>query len=207
MLERKEKRRREARKNILSFTKLTKPDYKTNWHHKIYADKLDKFINGEIKNLMVFMPPQHGKSELSTRRLPAKLLGDNPDLKIGIVAYNHTIAAKFNRDIQRIIETEEYQSVYPETSLNNQNVRTSRNYLKNSDEFEIVGKQGSLVSVGIGGALTSRKLDIAIMDDLYKDAQSAWSSTIRETVRDWYDTVLRTRLHNKQTKRVHPCDG
>jgi len=53
-----------------------------------------------------------------------------------------------------------------------------------------------LVSVGIGGSLTSRQVDIAIMDDLYKDAASAWSATIRETVQYWYETVLRTRLHN-----------
>jgi predicted phage terminase large subunit-like protein len=68
-------------------------------------------------------------------------------------------------------------------------------YLKNSDEFEIVEKEGSLVSVGIGGSLTSRKIDVLIMDDLYRDAQSAWSPTIRENVEEWYLTVGKTRLH------------
>jgi len=191
-----EKAKRKARKNIMDFTQYTMPKYEANWHHELYAEKLDAFMRGEIKNLMVFMPPQHGKSELSTRRLPAKKLGDNPDLKIGLVAYNHTIAAKFNRDVQRIIETPKYEELYPGTSLNNQNVRTTQNFLKNSDEFEIVGHDGSLVSVGIGGSLTSRQLDILIMDDLYKDAQSAWSSTVRNNVQDWYETVARTRLHN-----------
>lgn len=189
ILIKKELAKRKARQDLLSFTKYTYDDYEANWHHILYAKKLDDFMNGKIKNLMVFMPPQHGKSEMSTRRLPAKMLGDNPSLKIGMAAYNHTIASKFNRDVQRIIESEEYQGIYPDTKLGGK-------FLKNSDEFEIVDKGGSFVSVGIGGSLTSRQIDIAIMDDLYKDAQSAWSQTVRQSVQDWYDTVLRTRLHN-----------
>lgn len=185
-----------ARRSIIDFTLYTKPDYRTNWHHAAYASKLDEFIRGDIKNLMVFMPPQHGKSELSTRRVPAKLLGDAPNSKIGVVAYNHTIASKFNRDVQRIMSSPEYAEIYPKSTLNNRNVRTADNYLKNADEFEVVNHEGSLVSVGVGGGLTSRKLDIAIMDDLYKDAADAWSIVKRQSVQDWYDTVLRTRLHN-----------
>lgn len=185
-----------CRRDILEFTKNTMIEYKENWHHVAYANKLNQFLSGKIKNLMVFMPPQHGKSELSTRRVPAKILGDNPDIKIGIVAYNHTIAAKFNRDVQRIITSEEYSAIYPNTRLNNHKIKSDDTYLRNADEFEVINKKGSLVSVGVGGGLTSRKLDIAIMDDLYKDAADAWSPVKRESVKDWYDTVLRTRLHN-----------
>ncbi len=191
-----------ARRHILDFTQHTMPEYRANWHHVNYAKKLDEFMAGNIKNLMVFMPPQHGKSELSTRRVPAKILGDNPDVKVGVIAYNHTIAAKFNRDIQRIITEDSYSQIYSETKLNYQNVRTMDTYLRNSDEFEVVGRKGSLVSVGVGGGLTSRKLDIAIMDDLYKDAADAWSQVKRESVQDWYDTVLRTRLHNDSQQLI-----
>lgn len=149
------------------------------------------------------MPPQHGKSELSTRRLPAFLLGKNPDLKIGVIAYNHTVAASFNRDCQRIIDSEQYNILFPNTRLNNSNVRvTQKGYLRNSDEFEIVGHTGSLISVGVGGGLTSRTIDILIMDDLYKDAKTAWSSTIRESTQDWYDSVATTRLHNDSQQLI-----
>lgn len=185
-----ERQRDEARQSILEFTKYTKHDYSVNWHHDTYCQKIDDFITGKIKNLMVFMPPQHGKSEISTRRTPAMILGKNPDAKIGIVAYNHTIAAKFNKDCQRIMDTDEYRSLF-DTKIG------GKEHLQNSTEFEVVGKNGSLVSVGVGGGLTSRKLDIAIMDDLYKDANDAWSQVKRESVQDWYDTVLKTRLHNK----------
>lgn len=185
-----------ARRTLQAFTEHTNHSYDANWHHVAYAKVLDKFIAGDIKKLMVFMPPQHGKSELSTRRTPAKILGHNPDCKIGVVAYNHTIASKFNRDVQRIINTAEYAELFPGTTLNAKNVRTMETFLRNSDEFEVVNRKGGLVSVGVGGALTSRTIDILIMDDLYKDAQSAWSSTVRESVQDWYDTVGKTRLHN-----------
>lgn len=196
----REQQIRKARESILSFTRLTKEDYIENWHHVEYAKKLDAFIRGEIKNLMVFMPPQHGKSELSTRRTPAMILGKDPNKKIGLICYNHTIAAKFNRDVQRIIDSDDYAEIFPDTSLNSKNARTTGTWLRNNDEFEIVEKEGSLVSVGIGGGLTSRKLDIAIMDDLYKDAADAWSHTVRQSVQDWYLTVLDTRLHNNSQK-------
>lgn len=186
-------RRELARQSLLSFTKYTYCNYKISWHHRAYANKLDRFIKGEIKNLMVFMPPQHGKSELSSRRLPAYVLGLNPNKKIGIAAYNHSVASKFNRDVQRIINSQEYKSLFPQTTLTN---KKGGGYVQNADEFEIVGYEGSLVSVGVGGGLTSRPLDLLIMDDLYKDALEAWSETVRGNVQTWYDTVARTRLHN-----------
>jgi len=187
-----------ARRSLIEFTRYTFPGFLENWHHTYYASVLDRFISGGIKKLMVFLPPQHSKSEFSSRRAPAKMFGDNPDLKIGIAAYNHTVAARFNRDIQRIIDSPSYRELYPNTCLNVQNVRTAGGtWLRNSDEFEIVGHEGSLVSVGIGGGLTSRKLDVAIIDDPYKDAAEAWSHTVRESIRTWYQAVLKTRLHNE----------
>lgn len=185
-------RRELARRSLLDFTRYTYPNYEVNWHHRVYAEKLDRFARGEIKNLMIFMPPQHGKSELSTRRLPAFALGRNPELRIGVVAYNHSLATKFNRDIKRIIDSEDYQSLFPDTKLGDK----GSGFVKNADEFEVVGHSGSLRSVGVNGGLTSFTLDWLIMDDLYKDAQDAWSETVRASVQEWYWTVARARLHN-----------
>lgn len=201
-----------ARRRLIDFTKYIFPQYISNWHHDIYSSKLDDFAAGRIKKLMVFMPPQHGKSELCSRRLPAKMLGDNPDLRIALVSYNHTFATKFNRDVQRIIESEQYKKLYPKTMLNIRNIKTVvGTWLRNSDEFEIVGKRGGLVSVGTGGGLTGRAVDVLIIDDPYKDHKDAWSPTIRRNVQDWYDTVANTRLHNDSQQlitltRWHPED-
>lgn len=189
---------RAARASLLEFTCQTKSDYRVNWHHDLYASVLDDFISGKVKRLMVFMPPQHGKSELCTRRLPAKLLGDHPHKRLAVVAYNHTFASKFNRDIQRIIDSPQYRAIYPNTQLYGRNTRTAsdRAWLRNSDEFEVVEHGGSLISVGVGGGLTGNKVDVAIIDDPYKDPAQANSEAYRATLEDWWDSVLETRLNN-----------
>lgn len=187
--------------NLLSFTQRTLPSFAPAPFHLAYYEVLTRFAMGEIKKLMITMPPQHGKSEGATRRLPAFVLGQDPDKRIAIVSYNATKAHKFNRELQRIMDDDRYYELFPQTLLAGQasyqeQGRRSRNYARNSDECEIVGYQGSFKTIGVGGSLTGEPVDMLIMDDLYKDASSAWSPVIRQNVADWYDTVASTRLHN-----------
>ena len=188
-------------RNLLSFTRHTLPSFAPAPFHLAYYEVLTRFAMGEIKKLMITMPPQHGKSEGATRRLPAFVLGQDPDKRIAIVSYNATKAHKFNRELQRIMDDDRYYELFPQTLLAGQasyqeQGRRSRNYARNSDECEIVGCQGSFKTIGVGGSLTGEPVDMLIMDDLYKDASSAWSPVIRQNVADWYDTVASTRLHN-----------
>ena len=187
--------------NLLSFTRHTLPAFAPAPFHIAYYEVLTRFAMGEIKKLMITMPPQHGKSEGATRRLPAFVLGQDPDKRIAIVSYNAIKARKFNRELQRIMDDDRYYELFPQTLLAGQasyqeQGRRSRNYARNSDECEIVGYQGSFKTIGVGGSLTGEPVDMLIMDDLYKDAASAWSPVIRQNVADWYDTVASTRLHN-----------
>ena len=187
--------------NLLSFTRHTLPSFAPAPFHIAYYEVLTRFAMGEIKKLMITMPPQHGKSEGATRRLPAFVLGLDPDKRIAIVSYNAIKARKFNRELQRIMDDDRYYELFPQTLLAGQasyqeQGRRSRNYARNSDECEIVGYQGSFKTIGVGGSLTGEPVDMLIMDDLYKDASSAWSPVIRQNVADWYDTVASTRLHN-----------
>ena len=188
-------------RNLLSFTRHTLPAFAPAPFHIAYYEVLTRFAIGEIKKLMITMPPQHGKSEGATRRLPAFVLGQDPDKRIAIVSYNAIKARKFNRELQRIMDDDHYYELFPQTLLAGQasyqeQGRRSRNYARNSDECEIVGYQGSFKTIGVGGSLTGEPVDMLIMDDLYKDASSAWSPVIRQNVADWYDTVASTRLHN-----------
>ena len=188
-------------RNLLSFTRHTLPSFAPAPFHIAYYEVLTRFAMGEIKKLMITMPPQHGKSEGATRRLPAFVLGQDPDKRIAIVSYNAIKARKFNRELQRIMDDDRYYELFPQTLLAGQasyqeQGRRSRNYARNSDECEIVGCQGSFKTIGVGGSLTGEPVDMLIMDDLYKDASSAWSPVIRQNVADWYDTVASTRLHN-----------
>ena len=190
-----------GQRNLLSFTRHTLPAFAPAPFHIAYYEVLTRFAMGEIKKLMITMPPQHGKSEGATRRLPAFVLGQDPDKRIAIVSYNAIKARKFNRELQRIMDDDRYYELFPQTLLAGQasyqeQGRRSRNYARNSDECEIVGYQGSFKTIGVGGSLTGEPVDMLIMDDLYKDASSAWSPVIRQNVADWYDTVAATRLHN-----------
>jgi phage terminase large subunit-like protein len=186
-----------ARRNFQDFVLYCFDNYEMKWFHSYICKKLTEFSEGKIKKLMVFMPPQHGKSQLTTRLFPAYLLGKYPNKKIVVSSYNATLASRFNRDIQRVIDDKKYHDVFPKTVLNESNVVTiSESYLRNSEIFEIVGFNGFLKTVGRGGALTGTPVDIGIIDDPIKDRAEAMSETIRETLWSWYQDVFETRLHN-----------
>ena len=186
-----------ARRNYLDFVKYVKTDYDANWHHVLLCHYLDKFVRGEIKRLMVFMPPQHGKSELVSRNLPAYILGLNPKSKVVLASYSSDLSSTFNRDCQRIIDSEEYRDVFPNTKLNNTNVvSVSKSWLRNSEKFEIVNYGGFLKTTGVGGSLTGTPADFAIIDDPVKDSVEAMSGTYQYRNWNWYNDVLYTRIHN-----------
>lgn len=189
----------EAQERFLSFIAYMNPQYDATWFHKRIALYCQALFEGHIKNLMVFMPPQHGKSEIISRNLPAWMLGRNPNLKVVGCSYSADLAQQFSRSIQRTIESDRYQEIFGNTFLTGSMYHPdikARGYIRNSDYFEIVNKKGFYKAVGVGGGLTGTPVDIAIIDDPVKDAQEAYSPTYRERVWNWYNTVLTTRLHN-----------
>lgn len=195
--------REAAKRQLLWFAQYMQASFRATPFHRSYYRVLDLFARGKIRKLIVTAPPQHGKTQGSSRFLPAFMLGLNPDLKIVIASYAATIAKDFNRDVQRLIDCPEYEAIFPETKLNGSNVVTvATNYLRNSDVFEIVGHVGSLRVVGRGGSLTSKTADVMIYDDLYKDSQEANSPIVREGAWDWYTKVARTRLHNDSQELI-----
>lgn len=184
--------------SLYKFIPYIAPSYSCQWFHKVIANHCQMLLDGKIKNLMVFIPPQHGKSTIVSQNFPAWSLGRNPDLKIVGTSYSAKLAEQFSRSIQRIIDLPEYQDIFPDTYLNGSNIRTDvRGYLRNVDIFETVGHKGFYKAVGVGGSLTGTPVDIAIIDDPVKDALEAYSPIYRERVWDWYTSVLLTRLHNE----------
>lgn len=200
---RKAVRQEMARTVYQNFVRYMKPDYDATQIHRVMMRLLDMFAHGHIRKMIIQMPPQHGKTELATRYLSSFMLGLDPDKKIGIGSYAATIAKDFNRDVQRIIDTDEYRELFPDTFLSGSNVVTmSNNYLRNSDVIEMVGHRGSLRVVGRGGSLTSKTIDVMILDDVYKDYAEGNSPVVREAAWKWYTTVVRTRLHNDSQELI-----
>lgn len=192
-----------ARTNLLVFSRYMQPSLDIQPFHKMYYHILNEFAHGRIKKLIITMPPQHGKSEGSSRKLPAFLAGLFPDKKIFIGSYAATHAQDFNRDVQKIIDTPEYRELFPETFLARSTTRGSTTtYQRNSNVIEFVGRKGSLRTVGRGGALTGKSVDISILDDIYKDYEEANSPVIRESAWKWYTTVVQTRLDNNSQEII-----
>ncbi len=172
------------------------PAYETNWHHELVCDHLDRFVAGDIKRLMIFMPPRHGKSELTSRRLPAYILGRDPNTTIIASSYGADLARRMNRDVQRIMDSDAYKQLFPNTRLFGANIRTvaQGTWLRNSDMFEVVEYNGYYRGAGVGGAITGMGGQYLIIDDPIKNRQEANSPTIRENIWDWYTSTFRTRL-------------
>jgi predicted phage terminase large subunit-like protein len=185
-----------ARTNLRFFARYMRHDLEVTNFQSVYYKVLDAFAKGRIKKLIISIPPQHGKSTGSSVFLPAFLLGRNPDLKVCIGSYSATMARDFNRMVQRIIDTDEYRVLFPDTRLVAGRAGADARYQRNSDVFECVGYTGGLRVVGRGGPLTGKPVDVAILDDVYKDYQEANSPVVRESAWKWYTTVVKTRLHN-----------
>lgn len=198
--------RQYARLHLAPFTQYMFPGYQLTDIHKEYSQILTVFARGEIKKLIISMPPQHGKSELSTLRLPAFMLGQNPNLKLAIASYNATHARSFSTRLQRIIADQLYHNLFPLSTISNtdnsQKSKTGIKYQRKQEEFEIINYLGNIKAVGRGGALTGSPLDLIVMDDLYKDYAEGNSPIIREAVIDWYTSVVRTRLHNDSQQLI-----
>lgn len=192
-----------ARKDFSHFAKYVVPSLQMTPFHQMYYDVLNMFAHGKIRKLIVSIPPQHGKSVGSSQLLPAYMLGLNPDLKIAIASYAFALATKFNKRVQRIISDNSYRRVFPLTGLKETSKLTNANsYTQTSEEFEIVGKAGSLRAVGREGSITGNPVDIAIIDDLYKDAMEGNSSTTRDAAWEWYTSAMKTRLHNDSQELI-----
>lgn len=186
-----------AKRHLKHFSKIIYPQNTIKPFHAIYYDVLGRFAKGEIKKLIITMPPQHGKSEGCSRLLPAFILGRNPDAKVAISSYSTPFARKFNRSVQRIITSDEYGSIFKDTLINRSNVVTiTGSWLRNADEFEVINRTGRTKTAGRGGPLTGSPVDIMIMDDLIKDYAEANSPIVRQSAWDWKTTVVNTRLHN-----------
>jgi predicted phage terminase large subunit-like protein len=137
---------------------------------------------GRCERLIISMPPQEGKSERASRRFPLWMLARNPNLRIAIVSYGHDVARRWGGKIRDDLRA------HPELKL----VLSQSTSAK--AEFELLGYDGGVVCVGVEGGLTSRPVDVLIIDDPYKDAKQADSKAWKLTVENFWTEVALPRL-------------
>lgn len=148
------------------------------------AEALEQVERGEIKRLIIEMPPQHGKSTLASINFPAWYLGKHPESNVITSSYSGDLAQKFGGKTRDIINDAQYQTIF-KTKLKEDSQS------KGKWETE---EHGSYTSVGLGGATTGRGADIFLIDDPFANRAEAESKVVRENVWDWYTSTAYTRL-------------
>lgn len=205
-LQREQQRRvllaEQARRHMADFVSYIMPDYIHSPFSREVCGALDEFLEevvAEKRPVYLFQaPPQHGKSQLVSRMFPPFALGRFPDLRNAACSYAADLARDMNRDVQRIMLSEEYATLFPESSLNPKRTVTMEGLaLRNSDRFDIVGRRGYYVCAGVGGPLTGKSVDIGIIDDPIKNEEEARSAAVKRGIEGWYNTVFLTRLSRK----------
>ena len=185
---------------MTAFSTYVDPTYMLGKVHIEICRELDRFLKDVLEKrsprLIICMPPRHGKSELVSRKFPAYSLGVCPNLEIISISYSASLATKFNRAVQGIIDSAPFNQVFPKTALAGSRfaARTDAKVSRTTEDFGIVNFRGSYRSCGVCGGITGMGADIAIIDDPFKDRQEANSPTVREGVWDWYTSTLYTRL-------------
>lgn len=179
-------RRRQARSRLIDFSQYTLPAFEPAQHLCLLAQKLEAMERGELKRLMVFMPPRHGKSELCSIRFSAWYLGKHQQAQIIGCSYAESLAYSFSYAIRETIAGEHYQKLWP---LGLDTAGAVR--------WQLTGKENrraSYIAAGVGGGITGEGADLLIIDDPVKNAEEAESSAQRDKVYGWYTTTARTRL-------------
>lgn len=184
------KRRAAARENLLDFIKYVTPSWKPSWHHVLLCKKIQAWADTPGARLIVSMPPQHGKSEIISRHLPAWLLGRDPDAGVMLCSYGARLANGFNRKVQRLVKTAAYQELFPGTQLPRPGKGEGA---RQADLFEVAGRTGSLRTAGVGGSITGMGYKYGLIDDPTKGRAEAESPTKREAAWGWYAGDFYTR--------------
>lgn len=177
-------RREAARRKLFYFIRYRFENYKTNWHLRLLADKLDDVIAGKTKRLMVFMPPRHGKSEIISVNFPAFAMGKDKDKNIITASYSSDLSSVFGRQVRDIMRSPEYERLFDTRLAEDSSAKA---------QWSTNGR-GNYNAVGVGGSATGKGADIFIIDDPVKNRMEAESTTVSDAIWSWYRSTARTRL-------------
>jgi hypothetical protein len=174
----------DCQNDFIKFVKHMWPEFVEGRHHKIIGEKFNRIAQGKLKRLIVCLPPRHTKSEFASTYFPAWMMGLRGDLKIIQTTHTAELAVRFGRRVRNIIDSEEYQEVFPKIKLQADN--------KSAGRWTTTDGGESFYS-GVGGAITGRGADLLIIDDPVSE-QDAQSSTAMDSVYEWYTSGPRQRL-------------
>lgn len=145
-------------------------------HCRVVADVLERVARRELRRVMIFMPPRHGKSEQVSKMFPAHVLHEHPDEWCAITSYGAALSLDFSRAARRYFESA--GDIGGDTRAMTQ--------------WE-TGQGGGLWAVGVGGAAVGKGFHVGVIDDPVKDSKAAHSAVTSEANIEWYRGVFYTR--------------
>ena len=176
--------REKAQDSFMSFAHHVYENFIEGRHHRIIAEKLERVARGELKRLIINMPPRHSKSEFASFLMPAWFLGRNSKLKIIQATHNTELAVRFGRKVRDLIDDPKYKEIFPKTNLKEDSKSAGR---WQTDQL------GEYFAAGVGAAVTGRGADLFIIDDPHSE-QDALSDTAFDHAYEWYTSGPRQRL-------------
>ena len=179
-------------------------DFHDNWHIDAIADHLQAVVEGDIKRLIINIPPRHMKSISVAVALPAWTWSKCPEKRFLFASYAGSLSIRDSVKCRRLIDSNWYKEYFGDsfelTTDQNQKQRFENN------------KTGYRIATSVDGALTGEGGDIIVIDDPH-NVREAESSTVREGVLEWWDQAMQTRLNDPKTgafiiimQRVHETD-
>ena len=171
---------------MLGFATHVYPGFKIGPHHRKLSKIFEDVIAGKKKRVIINIAPRHGKSEFSSYLFPAYFLGKYPDKKIIMGTHTAGLSEDFGRRVRNLIESEEYQELYPDTRI--------------ADDQKAAGKWstgagGQYYAAGVGGALAGRGADLFVIDDPHSEQDVKSNSRLAfDTAWSWFQTGPLQRL-------------
>ena len=198
------------RRSLREFTKASwssiEPgvEFQNNWHIDAISEHLQAVAEGDIKRLIINVPPRHMKSISVAVVLPAWTWARQPEKKFLYASYASSLSIRDSVKCRRLLDSRWYKSHFGEafqlTSDQNQKQRFEND------------KTGARIATSVDGALTGEGGDIIVIDDPHNVRESE-SATVRDSVLDWWDQAMQTRLNDPKTgafiiimQRVHEKD-
>jgi predicted phage terminase large subunit-like protein len=182
--------------NLTSFTEfafgVVRPGilFKPNWHFEAVTHKLSQVASGEVRRLIITLPPRTLKSLCASVALPAWFLGRHPSERVVVVSYSDVLARTHANDFRLLVNHPIYQASFPAMRL-----------ARDTDREIVTTKRGKRIATSIDGTLTGLGGNLIIIDDPLK-LSDAMSEAVRARVIDWYRSTLLSRADDKKTARI-----
>jgi predicted phage terminase large subunit-like protein len=166
-----------ANQSFKQFVHKANPRFEFYPHCDVLSRVLERVVSGELKRVLIQLPPRHSKSELVSRLFSAYYLKRNPFHFVGINSYSADLAYTLSRAArENFIQ-------------NGGKVKDDVAAVKHWETPE----GGGLWAAGVGGSITGKGFDLGIIDDPLKNAEEAASEVIREKHKEWYSSTFYTR--------------